>query len=616
MGSLESPVAPTPRAAGRGPDWRHVLLLGPLACYLAVFYLYPLSGVLAQSVFDPGPTAEHYLALVTYPVYGTILLNTLEISFKVALFCVLLGYPVAYVLSGSRSRWGLVLLTAVILPLWISVLVRTYAWMIILGRFGVVNELLRQMGLTDQPLRLMYNRTGVYVGLAYVLLPYAILPMLSVMRGIDRTLLRASGSLGSSPWHAFVRVFLPLSLPGVGAGFLLPFIISVGIFITPTLMGGPSDTMIALSIHTQLGVVNDWGLASSLSTMLLVVVLLIFAASARVFGFATVLGLSDGSLPGMGATRRPVSGRGPLAWAGRLRRGILTQGRRDALSDAVNGLMRRMEGLRRATARTMPGWWPAVDWNRWAVTALCAAVFTAMVLPLFVVLPLAFSNQTHMHFPPQSYGLGLFGSYLTSAKWLRATANSFCVAVPVTMLATTLGTLGSFSLVRGRYRGKAMLYALFLCPLIIPGIISAVSSYFFLAKLKLIGTITGLVLAHTVLAVPYVVIVMTSTLDNCDRQLEQASMTLGAGRLRTFCKVTLPAIRPGLMTAMLFSFIASFDELLTALFVSGARATTLPKQMWHGIRDEMDPVVAAVAAMLILLTLTLMGLLLLAKRRR
>ncbi len=608
MGSLENPIA------RKGPGWGHILLLGPLACWLAVFYLYPLSGVLVQSLLDPGPTVEHYQALITYPVYGTILLNTLEISFKVALFCVLLGYPVAYVLSGSKSRWGLVLLTAVILPLWISVLVRTYAWMIILGRFGVVNEILRGLGLAERPLRLMYNRTGVYVGLAYVLLPYAILPMLSVMRGIDRTLLRASSSLGSGPWHSFCRVFLPLSLPGVGAGFLLPFIISVGIFITPTLMGGPSDTMIALSIHTQLGVVNDWGLASSLSTMLLVVVLAIFALSARVFGFATILGIQGGALPGTGSSRNKAAG-GLSAFLAGLKNGLLAPGRSEAARDAVNALLRGLEGRRRAVAEALPAWLTRPDWGKLATRALCAGVFLIMVLPLFVVLPLAFSNETHMHFPPQSYGLGLFEAYLTSPKWLRATANSFCVAIPVTLLATTLGTLGSFSLVRGTYKGKTLIYSLFLCPLIVPGIISAVSAYFFLAKLKLIGTIAGMVVAHTALAVPYVVIVMTSTLDNLDRQQEQASMTLGAGRLRTFCKVTLPAIRPGLFTAMLFSFIASFDELLTALFVSG-KATTLPKQMWHGIRDEMDPVVAAVAAMLILLTLTLMTALLLARRKR
>jgi ABC-type spermidine/putrescine transport system permease subunit I len=274
----------------RGESWKHMLLLGPLVAYLAVFYVYPLAGVLIQSVFDPEFTTEHYLAMLKYPVYLRVFWNTLQISIVVTLISILLGYPVAYFLSDSKSNWATILLIAVVLPFWISVLVRTYAWMIILGRYGVVNDLLRSLGLIQDPLRLMYNRLGVCVGMVYVMLPYAILPMLSVMQGIDRTLMRAADNLGSTPYQSFRHVFFPLSLPGVGAAFLLTFIICVGFFITPALMGSTRDTMVAMSIQSQLEEVSNWGFASALSVLLLVAVLILFYIYNRFLGLETLSG--------------------------------------------------------------------------------------------------------------------------------------------------------------------------------------------------------------------------------------------------------------------------------------------------------------------------------------
>ncbi|MFK5954168.1 MAG: ABC transporter permease [Desulfobacterium sp.] len=196
---------------------------------------------------------------------------------------------------------------------------------------------------------------------------------------------------------------------------------------------------------------------------------------------------------------------------------------------------------------------------------------------------------------------------ITSPSWVNSAMNSFKVALMVTLLSSSIGIPAAMGLARGRVPGKAIFYALFLSPLILPGIISALAMYFFIAKLKLIGTLTGIVLAHTVLAIPYVIVVMTSTLKNIDIRMEQASYSLGANPFQTFFKITLPLIRPGILTAAIFAFIASFDELITALFICGAHAVTLPKKMWDGIRDEMDPTIAAVSALLILLAIVLMG---------
>lgn len=602
------------RRAGPLPwDWRQILLVGPVVVYLALFFAYPLTGTLLQSLFDPRFTVRHYAVLFKYPVYVRVIWNTIAISLVVALICVALAYPVAYCLSGSESKWTKALFFAVLLPFWISLLIRTYAWMVILGRYGIVNEILKSMGLIEKPLDLMYNRFGVCVGLVYVLLPFAILPMLSVMRGIDRTLLRAAESLGSTPWRTFRYVFLPLSMPGVGAGFLLTFIICTGAFVTPVLMGGAHETMIAMCIETQLNLMQSWGFASVLSVLLLMIVLALFYLFARQLG----VGMLPGGLGGEQTAKRGMQGRGAAVsfgfWLRRL-------SQRERLLSGLEQFwwrcQARFERARLFLRAMIPGFFKKIHWTRAGLIGICTFVFCFLMFPVCVIIPVAFSNDPMLHFPPHRWGLGLFRQFFTSDNWMQASWNSFQIAIAVMFLATLLGTAASYSLVRGKYRCKTGLLAFLISPLIIPNIVTAISIYFLFAKLKLIGTISGLVLAHTVLAIPYVIIVMTTAFAGLDERLEQVSLSLGAGWMRTFLEVTLPLIRPAIITSMLFAFIASFDELITAMFICGMRAITLPKQMWDGIRDEINPVIAAVAALLLFLSTLLMLLSLLLKQRQ
>jgi len=454
------------------------------------------------------------------------------------------------------------------------------------------------------------------VGMVYVMLPYAILPMLSVMQGIDRTLMRAADNLGSTPYQSFRHVFFPLSLPGVGAAFLLTFIVCVGFFVTPALMGGARDTMISISIQTQLEEVSNWGFASALSVLLLFGVLILFFIYNRFFGIET---LSEGNgkrrlttISG-GATESKTPKEGIISWVWNT---LWNEERASAFEEMVWGIQDQLDKAKNAFSRVVPRFFLNIQWYRVVLIAACSLFFLFMIIPVLIVVPIAFSNEFVLHFPPREWGLALIKGYFSSEAWMRTTWNSFRVAIPVMFFATFLGTLASLSLVRGRYRGKQSLYALFLLPIIVPWIISAVSFYFFFAKLKMIGTISGLIMAHTVLAVPFVVVVMTSTLKGFDESLEQASMSLGAGRVRTFFNITFPIIRPAILTALLFAFIRSFDELITAMFISGVKAKTLPKQMWDGIRDEINPTIAAVAALLIFLTIFLMLLVAFLRRRQ
>jgi ABC-type spermidine/putrescine transport system permease subunit II len=219
---------------------------------------------------------------------------------------------------------------------------------------------------------------------------------------------------------------------------------------------------------------------------------------------------------------------------------------------------------------------------------------------------MSFSPKRILEFPPEGFSFKWYASYFTNAQWIGATLRSFRVALGVSFLSTVLGVLAAFGLIRGRYRGKGLLMAFILSPLIVPVIIKAVSVYYFFNKLHLVGTELGLVLAHTASGIPYNVIIIASTLVNLDETLEKASMNLGANRIQTFFRVTLPLIRPGLVSAALFAFISSFDELIIAIFISGVKAITLPKMMWDGIRFEVNPTLTAISSILILLSTVLL----------
>ena len=597
-------------------EWgKNILLLGPLVAYLAVFFVYPLSSIVINSLFDPGLTFKHYLAMVKYPVYLQVFRNTFEISIGVTVLSILVGYPIAYVLSSSKSTWATILLIGVLFPFWVSILVRTYAWMIILGRYGVVNNILMGLGLTEAPLRLMFNRLGVYIGMVYAMIPYAVLPMLAVMLGIDRNLMRAADNLGSTPWQSFRNVFFPLSLSGVGAAFLLTFIRSMGFFITPALMGGRQDAMIATSIQTQVELLGNGGFGSALSIVLLIFVLVLFFIYTYFFGIDILWG-------GGGENRLRSTSAGPeevvstnQRIAVHIRKVLWSEDRRAAFEKMIWGCQDHLSEIQDFISRKSPKLVHRIPWDRIRPIVLSSLFLIFMIMPILIVVVISFSNDSYLRFPPHQWGLRLFLQYFSSEGWMRATLNSFQTAIQVMVLATFLGTLASLSLVRGNYRGKQYWYALILSPIIIPVIVSSISIYFLFAKLKLIGSILGLVLAHTVLAVPYVVIVMTAVLKGFDERLEQASMSLGAGRVRTFFNVTFPIIRPGVLTALLFAFIASFDELVGAMFICGVKSVTLPRRMWDGIRDEINPTIAAIAVLLIAFTLVLM-LLAMALRHR
>jgi ABC-type spermidine/putrescine transport system permease subunit I len=262
-----------------------VLLVAPLLVFMLVFYALPVLAMLMRSVAEPTWTLGNYVALAGDSVFLHVFWTTFRTAVAVTVGCLLLGYPVALVLV-RPGRMASIALLIVLLPFWTSILVRSYAWMVLLGRRGLLNETLLSFDLIDRPLRILNTSIAVHIAMIHILLPYMILPIANALRQIDPSLARAALGLGATPFRTFRDIVLPLSMPGVAAGVLLVFVLSLGFYITPALVGGPRDMTVAMLIAQQVDQLN-WPYAACLSATLLAVTLGIMALFQFVFGVSS-----------------------------------------------------------------------------------------------------------------------------------------------------------------------------------------------------------------------------------------------------------------------------------------------------------------------------------------
>jgi putative spermidine/putrescine transport system permease protein len=265
----------------------------PVIFFLAIFFVYPLVEVFKRSVTDPTVGLRNYVEFFETAVYVDVLLNTLKMAVIVTLVCLLLAYPYAYLMNRVSRRTAGLMLVAVLVPFWTSILVRTYAWTVILQDTGIINSILLGTGIIEEPLALVRNFLGVVIGMVHILLPFMVLPLYAVMRRIDMDYMRAAANLGASPFEAFWRVFLPLSLPGVFAGVLLVFVIALGFYITPALLGSPENIMLSELVVQQVQELFNWGMGSAMAFILLIVTLIILAATSRIINLGEALGEGD-----------------------------------------------------------------------------------------------------------------------------------------------------------------------------------------------------------------------------------------------------------------------------------------------------------------------------------
>ena len=265
-------------------------LTAPGMLLIAILVLAPIGWLFWLSFRNPaGFTFDHYLRLL-HPSYGLTLQTTFELSFLVTIICILLGYPVAYIIAQAKPRMAAVLMMLLLFPVWTSLLVRCYAWLVLLQRRGLVNTWLTDLGLTETPLRLMHNFTGTTIGMVHIMLPFMVLPLYGSMRAISRDYMLAASSLGASPAEAFRQVFVPLSLPGLAAGIIIVFVLCLGFYVTPALLGGGRVMMWSMQIERSVNFHSDWGAASALGVVLLVMTLGIMWLVGRIIGFNKIMG--------------------------------------------------------------------------------------------------------------------------------------------------------------------------------------------------------------------------------------------------------------------------------------------------------------------------------------
>lgn len=578
-GDVATGLPAASHSAGPTP-WAWLLLPGSI--FLAVMFVLPLAGLLMLSLGGPNWTFTNFLRIGEDPAYLAVLRTTLQISVSVTALTLVLSYPIAYALTTSGPVLRTFLLIAVVLPYFTSALVRTVAWIILLGRFGIINEILIQFGLVSQPLSMLYSRGSVIAGMTQIVMPLMVLPMYTVMSSIDQRLLHAARANGASPLAAFLTVFLPLSLPGVIAAVLLVFVNCLGFYITPALLGSLSDFTITMQIYSEVVDHLNWGAGSALSMVLLVAVLTVLWIGSRFFPINQLLGSSDEKNSQDGTVHRRT-GRQCLMYIG-------------------------------TAANVLDRWLPSMGGYGVSIVAILLGLF--LLLPILVVIYLSFSSSSYFEFPAPGYSLHNYQAYISDSSWISATLTSVRVALMAAAMAIALGATLAFGLARGRVPGRGTMVALVLSPIILPTIVVAIATYFLLVRVGLQGTEFGLALGQAVHSIPYVVVLLVANLRDLNPAYERAARSLGAGPAATFRTIIVPLVLPAFIVAAFFAFLQSFDDVVYVLFLGIGVITTLPMLMWQSISQALDPTIAAVATLQVALAATVIIVSAMLRRRR
>ncbi|MGC9445645.1 ABC transporter permease subunit [Cereibacter johrii] len=553
------------------------LLLLPATLFLGVIYVLPLID-LARVSLSGEPWWVHFDRVFSVPLYWDSLVRTMQIALTVACLCALFGYPTALLIQRSRGTLQVLIATAVILPYFIAILIRTYAWMVLLGRNGPINKFAIWLGLYDQPLALLFNRGTVLLGMTAVLMPLMVLSIYSSLSRLDPGLTRAALASGAGPLAVFWRVLLPLTLPGIGAGFLLVFVSALGFFITPTLLGGPADQMFAMHITQQADSITGEGFLQALAVVLLLITLVVVGIAGRLMGFEFIWGGGKLSEPAEAAVKGHSGSARPR------RRSPAT-----VIADVIGWPLLRIMGRMPASAGT------------WTVRALGFLIICTLILPILVVIIISFSEASYLTFPPPGWSLKWYEKFFSDSNWMSAFWNSLGIAALSAVIAVTLGASAAMGIVRSEIRYKSALMLLLVSPMIVPPVVLGLSLYSLFLQLGLVGTYFGLAAAHAIGGIPIVVVIVAASLQAVDRKLEQSAAVHGASPLTVFRTVTLPAIAPGLAAAVFFAFLHSFDELVLSLFLSSPRMKTLPLMLWADINYQLNPVLAVVSTLEVLL---------------
>ena len=488
--------------------------------------------------FLSGLDLENYTILLTDSFYIRSYLLSLQTAVIATVFTLLIAYPMAYGLTRAPQKWRNLLLALVVLPFWISFLIRVYAWMAILKPNGFLDMLGQAIGLDVGTLALLNTKSAVIIGIVYSYLPFMILPLFTVLDKLDDTLLEASHDLGASTWRTFRSITLPLSLPGIYAGCLLAFIPMVGEFVIPDLLGGNDTALIGKTLWTEFFNNQDWPLASAIAIGMLLLLLLPIAALQKAQARADVRQGGSGSSAG-----------------------------------------RSFTGL-----------------NRLAVAGGLGFIY----LPIVLVIVFSF-NDSRLVTVWAGFSLKWYGILFQNTQLLQSALLSFKLAFLSATAATVLGVLAALTIVRIKsFRGKGLFGFLVLAPIIIPEMVIGLAFLLFFVAIDLPRGFFTLFLAHSTFGLCFVATTVQARLSGFDTTLEEASADLGASNVQTFRKITFPLILPGVMSGWALAFVLSFDDLIISSLVTGPGATTLPMRLYSQMRLGVTPEVNAASTLMVL----------------
>lgn len=548
--------------------------VAPLLAFLAIAFFVPVATVLSLALWSPaeGFSLVALKRILLTPVYSTTLLRTLEISVWTTVMCLLGGFPIALLINRLRGAAKTSLYLLVLLPLWTSFLVKSFAWLVLLGKNGAVNALI--LALTGAPASgsLLFNLNAVLIGMVHGLMPFAVLTILPVLDAIDPRLTPAAASLGARPAEGFIKVLLPLALPGIAAAGLIVFVTSVGFFIVPALLGGPRQTMVANVIIEMVLDLLNWPLATAAALLMFVVVAALFALYIRSFGIESLVG--RGRTPRQSGAARELS-----------RQRLALQRRCWLVWDSLVLPLGRLPLLPQLLRHSL--WLGPV------------ALVLFLALPALFLVPVSFTVSGIIDWPPQFFSWSWYAA-LDTPIWRSAAWRSLTVATATGLLSLAMAYPAAVWLVRQARRSRLPVLVLMIAPMIVPRIIIAIGLFYLFARIGLIGSWLGLVLGHTVIALPFVLVTMIAVVQAYDERLDQAAAVCGANTALRLRRVTLPLLAPGALSAFLFAFVTSLDELTIALFVTGGLSSTLPKQMWDEALLRVSPTLAAASTIIFL----------------
>ncbi|AZO07904.1 ABC transporter permease subunit [Mesorhizobium sp. M3A.F.Ca.ET.080.04.2.1] len=520
-------------------------LMAPAALLLALMLFWPLYSIVLRSLNQRGRAAfdsiywGNYVAIAKDDLLRQVVLESLMLAVVATAITIILSFPTSYIISRLSRQMSSLMMVVIVMPFWVSIIVRLFAFTTILGQQGIINAALAPFDLGPFPL--LYNTFATITGMVAYLLPYLILVLVSAMRSIDVSLLTAARTMGAAERQVFLDVYFPQIRPTLLSGTLLVFVLALGFFLTPAILGGPHNLTIPIFIQQQIQI-YQWGKAAAMGVVLLLVSAAGYLVALRVGG-----------------------------------KGILTpvqSGTRGAAAD---------EPLK-MTATTVLCW------------IALAMVMIILISPLLIVIPTAFTETTQIRFPPLGFTWKWFAEVVTSDIWIGAFMKSVRVGIATAIVSTLAGLalarVGS-RLGSGFWQGLIQVVAI--APLIVPVILLAIGIFDVQGRLGLIGTDAGLVLAHAVLCVPLTFLVMANALSFVDLSMEQASWTMGASNIKAFWSIVVPNIIPSVIGCLIIAFVTSWDEAVIAMFQTGFDKT-LPVTIYSLLRSGITPAVSAVAA--------------------